>query len=338
MNTKLSFNSISLRQEDCSYTPKKPANFGANNYHNIQSETQGSQVLDSLLNKYKYTSLLKFRMPQNYSYSAIKQVFIPNKKIKKMEIPGEPVVVTSNGVNINGYFIPPKPGKPTVLWCHGNNENITTTQTTAKQLANNGNGVLMVGYEGFGKNKGAPSEKKLYQNAIDFAKFLNNEKGIPNNQIIVMGHSLGGTIAAHAAASVSEANSFKGLILDSTVPDMANLVHSWIDKDYMALINEPKENYTIDRVRKDLKKGGGLFHTEEFIPKIPKSAKILVIHSLYDNIVDQTVGQELMNSVKTYRPDAETYWEKESRESHINYKARMPKILDFITSLSEKPA
>ncbi|MFA6990093.1 MAG: alpha/beta fold hydrolase, partial [Candidatus Gastranaerophilaceae bacterium] len=228
-------------------------------------------------------------------------------------------------------------GKPTVLFCHGNAENITTTQIVAKQLAAKGNGVLMVEYEGYGKSQGASSENKLYQNAIDAAKFLNEKKGIPNNQIILMGHSLGGPIAAHTAASVSEENHFKGLILDSTVPSMADLVKSWIDKDYIAQIDEPKENYSIDRVSEDLKAGGGLFATEKFIPNIPKSTKILVVHSMNDNIVDETVGKKLMETAKTSRPDVDTFWEKSSFKSHQNYTCRMSKILDFISSPESNP-
>lgn len=331
-NNTLLFNPISSIRSDCSYSAKKQVNFG----QNTPKEPQKAKEEDSFIKS--NVASLKFIMPKNYPYKEISKVFVYKEDKSNMEIKGEPAVVKSGDVDLNCWFVPPQPGKPTVLWCHGNAENITATQIVAKQLFEKGNGVMMVEYEGYGKNKGTPSENKLYQNAIDSAKYLNEKKQIPNNRIIVMGHSLGGPIAAHTAASVSEENHFKGVILDSTVPTMTHLVKSWIDNEYIALIDEPKENYSVDRVREDLKAGGGLFETEKSIPNIPKSTKILVIHSSRDNIVDETVGKKLMETVKASRPDAETYWEENSTKSHINYTCRIPKVLDFIDKLQDKSA
>jgi pimeloyl-ACP methyl ester carboxylesterase len=311
--------------------PQKQVSFASNSPLNNPN-------VDTFIKRYseepKNVVFLRFTMPKFYPYPAISTVFIPKKETVPMEIPGEPVVIKSGGVDLNCWFIPPQPGKPTVLWCHGNNETIANTQIVGKQLSADGNGVMMVEYEGYGTNQGTPSEQKLYQNAMDAAKFLNEQKGIPNSHIIVMGHSLGGPIAAHTAASVPEGNHFKGLVLDSTVPNMESLVKSWIDNDYIAIIDQPKANYTLDRIKNDLKTGGGLFPTEEFIPRVPKSTKILVVHSMDDNIVDGTIGKKLMNIVKAHRPDATTIWEANSSKSHQDYNARMPAVLNFVSSLT----
>lgn len=328
---------MSLKQINCSKSPKKQLQFRSNGFQNLDEFIKSYPNVDAFIKNYpqepRHVVFLKFTKPKVYPYKAISTVFLPKKDMAPIEIKGEPVVVRSGNVDLNCWFIPPQPGNPTVLFCHGNAENFTTTQTVAKQLAESGNGVMMVDYEGYGKNLGTPSEDKLYQNAIDAAKFLNEKKEIPNNQIIVMGHSLGGPIAAHTAASVSEENHFKGLILDSTVPNMASLVKSWIDNEYIALIDEPKQNYTVERIKNDLKAGGGVFPTEEFIPKIPKSTKILVVHSFEDNVVDGTVGKKLMQVVKASRPDAVTIWEDKSSKSHQDYICRMSKVTNFISSL-----
>ncbi|MEW5818652.1 MAG: alpha/beta fold hydrolase [Cyanobacteriota bacterium] len=332
INSMLLNNSVPPKQVNNAQS--KQTSFGLNS---LQNNSQTPQFADAFVKRVeqepKNVVFLKFIMPKVFPYNAIKGVFVPRKDLEPMNIQGEPVVMKSGNIDINCWFIPPQPGKPTVLLCHGNAENITHSQPTAKQLAAQGIGVFMVDYEGYGKNEGTPSESKLYQNALDGAKYLNEQKGIPNNQIIVMGHSLGGPIAAHTAASVPEGNHFKAVILDSTVPSMAALVKSWIDHDYIAKTEEPKENYPLERVINDLKTGGGLFLTKESIPKIPASTKILVVHSVNDNVVDGIVGKSLMDTVKAFKPDAETFWEKESSKSHQNYTCRMPKILDFISSL-----
>ncbi|MGD9580958.1 MAG: alpha/beta hydrolase [Vampirovibrionia bacterium] len=338
MNIQLNYPTLKKHTEQSS-TPKKQVYFGLNNTQQPQAkDIELSQMINGLLAKIKNTpkdvEFLKFTMPQNYPYDAIKAVFVPVKKVTKMELPGEPAIVKSGNVNLNCWFIPPQQGKPTVLWCHGNGETISSTQVVAKQIAAEGNGVMMVEYEGYGANEGAPSEEKVYNNALDAAKYLNTQKGIPNNQIIVMGHSLGGPIAAHTAASVPEGDHFKAVILDSTVPDMGTLVKSWIDNDYLAKISEPKENYTLNRVQKDLQTNGGLFPTSEFIPHIPKSTKILMVHSYRDNVVDGYVGEKLMDVIKANRPDASAIWEDKAPKSHQDYTCRMPTVLGFISSQS----
>lgn len=323
---------IPIKKPNNSTVTHKQVSFGLNN-----TQTPQTQFVDSFIKKVdqepRNVVFLKFFIPERFPYQAIKNVFFPRKDMVPMTIQGEPVVIQSNGKNIDCWYIPPQPGKPTVLLCHGNGENITHSQPTAKQLAAQGIGVFMVGYEGYGKNEGTPSESKLYQNAIDGAKYLNNQKGTPNNQIIVMGHSMGGPIATNTVASVTEGNHFKGLIMDSTVTSMADLVKSWIDNEYNAKIAEPKENFTLERVKEDLKSGGGLFEAEKRIPSIPLSTNVLVVHSVNDNVVDGKVAKKLMDTVKAFRPNAVTAWENKSEMSHQNYTCRMPQILDFISNL-----
>jgi predicted esterase len=335
INSLMFTNPITPKRVDNSLSRNNQTSFTSLKVENNQAPAEPAKNMFTFIQKMqdgpKNVEFLRFMIPQVFPYPAIKGVFIPNKETVPMEIPGEPAIVRSGSVDLPCWFIPPQPGKPTVLWCHGNNENITKTQVVAKQLTAEGNGIMMVEYEGYGNAKGTPSEQKCYQNAIDAAKYLNTQKGIPNSQIVVMGHSLGGPIAAHTAASVSEQDAFKGLVLDSTVPDMAVLVKSWIDNDYLAQVSEPKENYPLERVRQDLATGGGLFPTEQFIPNIPKSTKILVVHSSKDNVVDGYVGKQLMQIVKAYRPDAITQWESESSLSHQNYECRMPAVASFVS-------
>lgn len=325
---KLSYNTILTRRADNSYSPRKQVSFGKF-WDNPITSPQHDSIESLYINR-----------PAIVPYSFAQKVFIPNKDIKRMNIPGDWVKIKSGGVDLHSWYIPPKPGKDTVLFCHGNGINLTHSKTVAKELADGGYGVLMVEYEGYGKNKGTPTEKKLYQNAKDAAKWLNNEKGTPNNNIILIGHSLGGPVAANTAASVSEQNHYKALILDSTIPNMATLIKSWIDKHYIVKINEPKKNYTIDRIRKDLQEGGGVFETDKAIPNIPKRTKILVIHSVKDNLVDKTVGEKTMRVVKRYRPDSGTYWDDTSNifHNHQNYIARMDENLDFISSIPLQPS
>lgn len=351
----LLFNSISQIQTGSVASPKKQINLKSNDFQSCPVDSFSKQT--NSINAQKQVSFgenkfsknstqcpdmkdefhkLWIMMPPIVRYKEmIVPVFNINRWGGKMKIQGTYETVKSGDIDLKCFFVPPQKGKPTVLWCHGNGESVEHTQIIAKQLAAKGNGVMMVEYEGYGNSPGKASEQKLYQNAIDAAKYLNEKKNIPNSQIFVMGHSLGGPIAAHTAASAKEGSHFAGVILDSTVPSMPDLVKSYIDHNYLAKAEEPKKNYTLSRIRRDLDPkngGGGLYETKEFIKQVPKSTEVFVINSVNDDIVDQTVGQKTMNAVRAVRPDAGVYWETKSSRSHLNYKARMPKIIEFIDS------
>jgi hypothetical protein len=121
-----------------------------------------------------------------------------------------------DGIKLNGWYIKAKSDAPTIIYCHGQGENLSELQNVAQFLADNGYGVFMIDYRGHGKSEGIPYEQGLYidlESAINY--LVDNEKAQRNN-IILWGRSMGGAVVADIASR----EKFKAVILESTFTNL----------------------------------------------------------------------------------------------------------------------
>ncbi len=58
-----------------------------------------------------------------------------------------------DGYKLNAWYIKAKEDKPTVIYCHGQGENLSEWQNVAEFLAKSGYGVFMIDYRGTAKVK-----------------------------------------------------------------------------------------------------------------------------------------------------------------------------------------
>jgi uncharacterized protein len=103
---------------------------------------------------------------------------------------------TSNGVMLNGWFIPRKDAQVTVLYCHGNAGNMYHRLHKVKFFHEMGVNFFIFDYRGFGKSAGSPSEKGLYQDAQSAYDYVASRSDVNKDKIVVYGKSLGGPVAA----------------------------------------------------------------------------------------------------------------------------------------------
>ncbi|TBR17351.1 alpha/beta hydrolase [bacterium] len=79
---------------------------------------------------------------------------------------------TDHNVILNGWFIPFKDAKKTVIFCHGNAGNISHRIEKMKIMHMSGCNVFIFDYKGYGKSKGRPSEGGLYHDAESAYNYL----------------------------------------------------------------------------------------------------------------------------------------------------------------------
>lgn len=103
--------------------------------------------------------------------------------------------------------------RPTVIFYHGNSGNISHRSYMVYICDCFHLNLLLVDYRGFGFADGIPSPEGVYQDGLVAYDYLNRDKGIPDNQIIIWGESLGGAVGAKVA---SEHPNIRILILMST--------------------------------------------------------------------------------------------------------------------------
>lgn len=140
---------------------------------------------------------------------------------------------SADGVRLTGWYVaakgrpnaPGRAGEPanapfTILMCHGNGGNLMHLLDSLELFHSLGLSCLAFDYRGYGNSGGRPTETGTYLDAQAAYDWLTGERGTPSEQIILLGRSLGGSVAAHLAGRVQAA----GLVIESaftSFPDVA---------------------------------------------------------------------------------------------------------------------
>ncbi|MCD6423387.1 MAG: alpha/beta hydrolase [Elusimicrobia bacterium] len=229
-------------------------------------------------------------------------IYQPSKKISKtpedIGLKYENVFFeTSDGVKLNGWYLCPlKPRGETILFCHGNAENLSHYLDEIKQFYDIGFCVLAFDYRGFGLSEGEISEEGTYIDADAAWNYLVKVKKVLPEKIIIVGRSLGGPIAAYLALKHHP----RALFLEATftsIKDIAKMKYPFLPAKFL------KYNY----------------NTLSYIKKV--RAPVLIVHSIDDRKVPFHLAQKLFETanhpkkfVKITGPHKKGFLQKQNHE------------------------
>lgn len=153
---------------------------------------------------------------------------------------------TDDGLPLAALYRPAEPGRRTIIFFHGNGDNLAGAAEAVRGLAAAGDGVLLVEYRGYGGNAGSPGEAGFYRDG-EAAMLWLADAGVAPSQIVVIGNSIGSGPATEMAVRHPVA----GLILVSgfsSLPDVARVHVRWAPVDW--LVRDRFANAAkIDRVK-----------------------------------------------------------------------------------------
>jgi fermentation-respiration switch protein FrsA (DUF1100 family) len=121
-------------------------------------------------------------------------------------------LTTSGGEKISAFFEDNPKADYTILFSHGNAEDIGLLDSFVRELADSNFAVLVYDYRGYGTSDGTPSEENAYRDIDAAYEYLVSERKIKPARIILHGRSLGGAPAIDLAARRKVA----GLIVESS--------------------------------------------------------------------------------------------------------------------------
>lgn len=128
-------------------------------------------------------------------------------------------MTTEDGETVHGLYWPPEPGRPVVLFFHGNAGHVYGWAQIRKELLPLDAGLLIIDYRGYGKSSGKPSEPGLYRDAAAALAWLRS-RGVVASDILLFGKSLGGGVATELARGTR----FRGLVLESTFTSIQAII------------------------------------------------------------------------------------------------------------------
>lgn len=120
-------------------------------------------------------------------------------------------LTTADNVQISALYLPQPEATYTLLYSHGNAEDLGDIYPILKQIRTVGLAVFAYDYRGYGTSQGKPSEQNAYRDIDAAYHYLTTTLKQKPEQIIVYGRSVGSGPSVELASRQSVA----GLILES---------------------------------------------------------------------------------------------------------------------------
>ncbi|MDZ7949832.1 alpha/beta hydrolase [Nostoc sp. DedQUE09] len=175
----------------------------------------------------------------------------------------------SGDTNISATYLLNNQAKYTILYSHGNSEDLGDIKQILEKLYAWGFSVFAFDYRGYGTSQGKATESHAYEDINSAYNYLIHNLKIPSEKIIVLGRSVGGGSAVNLAMQKPVA----GLIIESSFISAFQVV-------------VPFRILPFDK-----------FPNLKNIKKV--KCPILVIHGKADNIIPFTHGEKLFNAARS---------------------------------------
>ncbi len=120
-------------------------------------------------------------------------------------------LTSADGARISARYFPNANAKFTLLFSHGNAEDIGYDTPFLEAIHDAGFAVFAYDYQGYGTSEGRPSEEHVYEDNQAAYHYLINDLHVPPGRVIAWGRSLGAAAAVDLAARQPVA----GLIIES---------------------------------------------------------------------------------------------------------------------------
>ena len=110
----------------------------------------------------------------------------------------EVTLTTSDNLTLRAFYHEADPGRPTVVYFHGNGGNLSGASVSNAALVEAGIGALLVEYRGYGGNPGDPSEQGFYRDGEAAMAWL-MAQGFDPKTIVIVANSIGSGVATEMA-------------------------------------------------------------------------------------------------------------------------------------------
>jgi fermentation-respiration switch protein FrsA (DUF1100 family) len=178
----------------------------------------------------------------------------------------ERVLDTPDGARLIAWYGRAAPGRPTVLYLHGNAGNLGNRSERVRKYIARGLGILMLSYRGYSGSTGSPTERNNVADAKLAYEALRKD-GIAADDIFLYGESLGSGIAVQVAAE----KPVSGIVLDAPYTSIVDVAAG--EYPYLPVRPFMLDRYETIRHLRDVK------------------APLLVVHGEDDEVIPVAMGR-----------------------------------------------
>jgi fermentation-respiration switch protein FrsA (DUF1100 family) len=186
----------------------------------------------------------------------------------------EVYITTADRERLQSFYIANDTATKLLVYFSGNGGNLYPRLPELMRIAQTGVAVLGVGYRGYGKSSGSPSEKGIYRDAEAGVRYAVDSLKFSYDRMIICGRSIGTTAAVH----VGSLRSYAGVLLVTPVTSGKEYARA-LGFGPLAII------------------AGSSFNNEETCTRIV--SPVLVIHGTADEVLPFRMGKRIFDKIKS---------------------------------------
>ena len=238
----------------------------------------------------------------------------------KLNLAWQPVELkTRDNIILKSWWLPAQPNpdasdiRGTILFLHGNAENISTHIHSIAWLPRHSYNVFMLDYRGFGYSSGKPGLPDVFLDIDASASWLLAQDSVQQKPLYLLGQSIGGALGATWISQAHNQDAFSAVVLDAPFASWPGMARYAISRQWQTWPFLPGTFLIPSQ-----------WDAERHVEKLKKP--LLVIHTLEDEISPVAQSRKLYDKslaqkqwLETKGPHIATFGRQESRTAVLQF-------------------
>lgn len=227
----------------------------------------------------------------------------------------------ADGVQLHGWKLDAE-GKSlgSILFFHGNGDNVSTQLPNSFWLAKAGYDVYIFDYREYGQSQGKADLDDTISDMALMIEYIVKQLA-SNEKLIVIGHSLGGSMAIYAVAHSAYRDKIQSLVTIAAFSDYHDVTQDVLAKSWLFWLLQWPLSYTVDNSYRPL-------DAISLISPVP----VLIMHGATDEMIGMYHAERLYEAAN----EPKTLRLIDSNHNNVFTKIENRKVLlDYLATLRE---
>lgn len=231
-------------------------------------------------------------------------------------------LIAKDGTKLNAWWLEAQ-GEPkaTVLFLHGNAENISTHIGSVYWMPEQGYQVLMLDYRGYGKSEGTPSLPAVFADIAAAFDWMLVQPEVQDKPVYLLGQSLGASLGGFVVSVRPDyLERLDGVVLDAGFASYSDIAREVASRHWLTWAFQYPAGWSMP----------GKYDLEDHVKDISPTP-LLVIHGTEDQVVPFNHGERIFEAAvkpKSFLrydgPHIGTFKDLENRELLLRFLEQAP--------------
>lgn len=198
---------------------------------------------------------------------------------------------STDGTHLHGWWLHARgKGKGTILFLHGNAQNISTHIGHVYWLVDYGYDVAMIDYRGYGQSGGKVDLAGSIQDIRAAVRYVSDHLRIPDHGLVVMGQSLGASMSVAALAEPDVRRKIRALVVVGGFSDYRRITQHVLSTFWLTWPLQWPLSFTVNNQ----------YSPEDYIGRIAP-VPVLIMQGMKDDVIPIANADRLYQAAKQPR-------------------------------------